>query len=193
MRYSYEIKQIIRRNIMRKVTLFAAALAACVFTAFAQEPVELPKPGPEHKRMAFFIGTWHSEGEMKSGPFGPPGKLSFKDKIEWGPGGFFIVMNSTGKGPAGDMQAHAVMGYDAEKKMYTYTAFNNVGLTETAMGSLTGDTWTWTSESMVAGKLIKSRYIIKETGPASQVYSWEFARDDGTWEVTMEGKATRTP
>lgn len=178
---------------MRIPTLFAAALSACVLTAFAQAPAELPKPGPEHKRMTFFIGTWTSAGEMKAGPFGPPGKLSFKDRIEWGPGGFFIVMNSAGKGPAGDMQALAVMGYDAEKKMYTYTAFNNLGMTETAMGSLQGNTWTWTSESMVEGRMVKSRYIIKETGPASQTYKWEYALEDGTWAVAMEGAATRTP
>ena len=40
----------------------------------AQAPPRAPKPGPEHKRMAYFAGNWTVEGEMKASPFGPGGR-----------------------------------------------------------------------------------------------------------------------
>lgn len=39
----------------------------------AQEPAPAPKPGPEHEKLAYFIGTWKSEADVKPTAFGPGG------------------------------------------------------------------------------------------------------------------------
>ena len=44
--------------------------------ALAQAPGEKPKPGPEHKRLGYFVGKWTAEAEMKPSPFMPGGKMS---------------------------------------------------------------------------------------------------------------------
>ncbi len=49
--------------------VFAVALSA-------QAPPQMPKPGPEQKRLSYFVGNWATEGDMKPSPFGPGGKFS---------------------------------------------------------------------------------------------------------------------
>jgi hypothetical protein len=50
-------------------------IVPCV--ALAEAPTaQQPKPGPEVEKLAYYLGTWKGEGESKSGPFGPAGKLS---------------------------------------------------------------------------------------------------------------------
>ena len=47
--------------------------------ALAQAPAEKPKPGPEHKRLGYFVGKWSTDGETKPNPFMPGGKMATKD------------------------------------------------------------------------------------------------------------------
>jgi len=47
--------------------------------ALAQAPGEKPKPGPEHKRLGYFVGKWTAEAEMKPSPFMPGGKMMNHD------------------------------------------------------------------------------------------------------------------
>jgi len=37
--------------------------------SLAQAPPERPKPGPEHKKLEYFLGTWKTEGEIKANEF----------------------------------------------------------------------------------------------------------------------------
>src|SRR5688500_18254741 len=69
----------------------------------AQAP-QPQKPGPEHQRLAYFVGTWTGDGEMKPGPFGPGGKMSSKDTCEWFEGGFVVVCRGDGKSPMGPIK-----------------------------------------------------------------------------------------
>ena len=55
----------------RKIAVLATSVVALVvvgrFTVLAQPPAA-PKPTPEHQKLAFFVGTWTNEGEMKASP-----------------------------------------------------------------------------------------------------------------------------
>ena len=97
--------------------------------------MEMPKPGMEHQKMSYFLGKWHSTGTLKPGPWGPGGAMSGDDTCSLMPGGFFVVCNSEGSGPLGKMNGLGVMGYDAEKKVYTWNGFNNMGENEKAAGN----------------------------------------------------------
>jgi len=80
----------------------------------AQAPQGPPKPGPEVKRLAYFVGNWKEEG--KSTAHGMAGPVSSTQEWEWVSGGFFIVGHSDNKSPVGDFKIMAVLGYDPETK-----------------------------------------------------------------------------
>jgi hypothetical protein len=176
-----------------------APFAVCVFAvAFgagsaAQAP-QAPKPGPEHKRLGYFVGTWTGEGEMKPGPMGPGGKLASKDVCEWYEGGFAVVCRSEGTSPMGPSKSLGILGYSPEEKVYTYTGVDNSGMAMTTVprGTVQGDTWTYTDESAMGGKNVKSRVTIKEVSPTAYTFKMEMQGADGKWMTTMESKQTKT-
>jgi hypothetical protein len=59
------------------------------------------------------------------------------------------------------------LGYNPEDKVYTYHEFSSDGETVDARGTVDGDTWTWTSEEKMQGKVMKGRFIEKITSPTS--------------------------
>jgi len=170
-------------------------LAVCAFAVLAgavlAQPGEMPKPGPEVKKLGYFVGTWNNEGEMKASPFGPGGKFTSTDHVEWFPGNFFVVMHSEGKTPMGPMHELAVMGYNTEEKMYTYDGFDNMGEHDISKGTLKGDTWVYQSDSKVQGKIIKGRFTMKELSPTAYTYKFEMSMDGTKWDTIVEGKSTK--
>jgi hypothetical protein len=150
------------------------------------------KPGLEQKRLGYFIGTWHMEGDAKQSAFGPAGKFSGDETDEWWSGGFFVVAKAVAKGPMGEEKSLSVMGYDPQKKVYTYDAYSNMGSHESATGTYENGTWTWSNEMNMGGKNIKGHFIIKEESPTSFTFKFENSVDSGPWETIMEGKGTKT-
>ena len=43
----------------------------------------------------------------------------------------------------------------------------------------------------MGGKLVKSRYVIKQGTPTSYTFKWEMLGDDGPWKPILEGKSTK--
>ena len=106
-------------------------------------------------------------------------------------GGFFMVMHSTSKGPVGEIHELAIMGYDAEKKAYTYNSFSNFGEAQFFTGTLQGDTWTWHAESKMNGQITKQRFTLIEVSPSSYTFRFDVSADGATWTNVVEGKATK--
>jgi len=175
----------------RKLALSSAVVLLFSQLISAQSSPQPPNPGPEHKKLSYFIGKWSSAGEAKPSPFGPAGKFTFTDDSTWFPGGFFVVSRSDGKGPAGEIKTIAVMGYDPNENVYTYNAFNSMGMAESAKGTVNGDTWTWTSGGQVGDKTVKSRFIMTVQSPTTYTYKWESSADGGDWITIMEGASTK--
>lgn len=176
-----------------KRALAVLSVAVCVFASalLAQAPPAMPKPGPEHKRIGYFAGKWTGEANIKESPFGPAGKMTSTENNEWFPGGFFLVFHFEEKGPLGEGKGLAVMGYNADEKVYTFTSFNSMGMADTSQGTVQGETWTWTGEPKMGGKPIKSRFIIKELSPTAYTFKWEISPDGQTWSTIAEGKSTK--
>jgi hypothetical protein len=65
-------------------------------SALAQTPV---KPGPEVKKLDYFVGTWTGEGTIPPGPWGPGGGFSVTHTHEWMVGNFFLETHSDIKMP----------------------------------------------------------------------------------------------
>jgi Protein of unknown function (DUF1579) len=178
------------RNVIR--TCVMAALLASPIRIGAQPP-QPPKPGPEHQRLGYFVGRWHGEGEMKPSPMGPGGKMSSDDNCEWFDGHFAVVCRSEGKSPMGPTKGIGILSYSPEEKVYTYTGVDNSGMAMTTVprGTVKGDTWTYTDETMMGGQKMKSRVTIKETSPTSYSFVMEMQGPDGKWMPVMESKNTK--
>ena len=94
---------------MKRLIMTLAAIILVGAAATAQ--MEMPKPGPEHKKMDVFVGTWTLEGDMKPGPMGPGGKMTENEKCEWMEGGYYIVCHATYTSSMGNGAGLSVMGY----------------------------------------------------------------------------------
>ena len=103
-----------RRAISAIVVILMSSAAGLV----AQAPPQ--KPGPEHRKLEYFVGKWTSTGEMKPSPMGPGGKISMSDTCEWFQGGFAVVCHGQGTGPTGPSKNIGIMGYSTDQKKYTY-------------------------------------------------------------------------
>jgi hypothetical protein len=177
--------------VKRALVLLAVCTLLLAVTSQAQAPQGPPKPGPELKRLAYFVGTWKTAGEMKPGAFGPGGKMTSSDKAEWMKGGFFVVTHSQGTSSMGSGQEVSYTGYDPNEKVYTYHAFNSMGQTVTAKGTVTGDTWNWTSEEKAGGNTTSIKVTIKEVSKNEYTFKMELSQNGGAWSTLAESTSTR--
>jgi hypothetical protein len=178
----------------RPLTLIAAftLLSAAPELAVAQAQ-QAPKPGPEHKRLGYFVGKWNAEGEMKPGPMGPGGKMKSSDTCEWFEGQYSVICRYEGSGPMGPSKGIGILGYNTEEKVYTYYGVDNSNMTMASVpkGTVRGDTWTYTDEGTMGGKKVKSRVTIKELSPTEYTFRMEMQGPDGKWAPMMESKNTK--
>jgi hypothetical protein len=170
------------------ILLGTLALAAMLS---AQNPPPMPKPAPELKKLDYFAGNWKLEGDNKPGPMGPAGKWSGSEHNEWMEGGFFLVLHSEFNSAMGTGKGTAFMGYDAEKKVYTYHEFSTMGEAVDSQGMLDGDTWTWTSQEKMGGNVFNTRFVIKQVSPTSYTLKFDMGPAGGELVNFMEGKATK--
>ena len=83
------------------------------------------KPGPEHQRLAYFLGKWTTEGEMKPSPMGPGGRLLHRH-LRVVRGRFAVVCRSDGKTPmVARVRASGSWATAREEKVYTYYGIDN--------------------------------------------------------------------
>jgi len=119
--------------------------------------------------------------------------MSGNDVCEWFDGGFAVVCRTEGKGPMGPTKSLGIMGYSTEEKAYTYYGLDNGPMTMATVprGTVQAGTWTYTDESMMGGKKVKSRYVMKELSPTAYTFKWEVLGEDGAWQTLVEGKSTK--
>jgi hypothetical protein len=156
---------------------------------FAQ--VSQSKPGPELKRLDYFVGTWTLEGDFKPGPMGPGGKVIGTDRYEWLEGGFFLVMHSNFKSSEGDGSSLGVMGYNPQDSVYTYDSYASVGDAEHATGTISSDTWIWAAHAKIGRKNTQSRFLMKPMSPTSYSFQYVMSEDGINWTTVMEGIANK--
>jgi hypothetical protein len=167
-----------------------AVMLICGFTSllFAQAPSAPPQPGPEHKKLEYFVGKWTVESEIKANEFVPAGKTVSTETDTLGPGGFYVESRAEG----GQFPTRfGFMAYDSHAKVYTSDYASSVGLVGTATGSLNGNTWTWMVEDKFAGNAIKGRTTVTMSSPTQYTIKYEMADEKGGYTTIVEGKATK--
>ncbi len=174
---------------MRMRSSFAVILI-CGFTALsvAQAPPEGPKPGPEHKKLEYFLGTWKVDMEIKPNAYVPAGKTVITETATLGPGGFYVESRAVG----GQFPARlAIMAYDSHAKVYTSYYASSFGLVGTGTGTVNGNTWTWMVEDKFAGYAVKGRTTVTMSSPAQYTMKYEMADEKGGYIAILEGTATK--
>ena len=175
-------------------------LVGCVFAIIcstivrAQAP-QTPKPGPEHKKLEVFLGSWTFEWDAKASVFGPAGRITGVERYESMPGGFFVQMNREAKGPQGDFRDHFVFGYDPVAKKHTLTIFGLAdGTSGTYTGTANGNIWTWSGSGHTgSGKTYQERCTATvATGGTSFALKCEATGDGKTWSPSIDGKYAKS-
>ncbi len=175
---------------MKRCLLIVTAVVLLAAAALAQGPM-LP-PGPEVKKLDYFVGNWTAEGDMKPGPMGPGGKMTINEKSEWLEGGYFVVIHSTFTSAGmGNGSGISFMGYDPQEKVYTYDEFNSFGEATHSKGSVDGDTWTWTNDMKMGPQTMKGRFTMKILTATSYTFKFEVSPDGTNWTLVMDGKQTK--
>jgi hypothetical protein len=175
------------RNLSRTVLLVFLAAAS----AWAQMNVP---PGPEVKKLDYFVGTWTTEGSIGQGPWGMGGKYSSTGTAQWSLGNYFVEIHRDFTMPAevgGEGKEVGYMGYDTEENAYTFDIFNNQGRRQVWKGTVSGDTWTWTGSASYAGQDIQQKITTKVLSPTSHTVKIEISLDGKDWMTFLDGKATK--
>jgi Protein of unknown function (DUF1579) len=176
---------------MKLKTILFSAVVLLGCSACAQMASQ---PGSEVKKLDYFVGSWSVDGTIAPGPWGAGGKFNSTETSEWMTGNFFVVGHSDFKMPpeiGGEGKAVSYMGYDTDENVYTYNEFNSEGRRQVSKGTVSGDTWTWTSTHNYGGQEIKQRMTIKTLTPASYSMKYEVSMDGTNWSTFMDAKATK--
>jgi uncharacterized protein DUF1579 len=170
---------------------FMPFLFLLVVPAFAQMPAS---PGPEVKKLDTFLGAWTTEGTISPGPWGTGGKVTGSGTNEWMSGNFFLVGHADSTMPpevGGQSKAESFMGYDSSENVYTLDEFDSKGRRVSWKGTVTGDTWTFTTNQNYAGQDVKERMTIKVLSPTSHSVKVDVSIDGTNWMPFMEVKSTK--
>jgi hypothetical protein len=178
---------------MKKLAIYSFLILFLLSAAFAlaQDVGAPPKPGPEHAKLAYFVGKWSSEGELKPSQYAQTGKFTFTETCDWLPGNFALECRSEGSMANLVVKGISIMSYDVGEGKYIYFESNNMGENTFNKGSVDGDTWTWLADSQMNGKTVHSRYILKRVDNDTATYKYEIASGTEPLAVVMEGKQTR--
>lgn len=92
-------------------------------------------------RLEVFIGTWNTTGEVLETAAHPAGALVATDTYRWLPGRHFIVHEVDARFDGQPTRSMEVIGFDAAKKRFFSTSYDDQGATEDFVVALEGRRW----------------------------------------------------
>jgi hypothetical protein len=179
---------------MRKLAalpLIAVMALLGIVRLCAQDAGGLPKPGAEHAKLAFFVGKWTSEGDLKPSAYSPGGKFTFTEECQWLSGNFAIICHSEGQMSGGTVKGVSIMSYNADAGKYIYFESNSMGQNTYSQGTVSGDTWTWNNDDQMGGKTVHGRFTLTRLNDDAAAYKFEMGAGADPLALIMEGKQTR--
>jgi len=180
------------KNASLRARILILAWTSSSALAAARES-QMPEPGPEHKAISAFAGTWSFEGKVNDAAMGPGGPVTFTETCEMFEGGFVLVCRSEGKNPMGPLKTLSMMSYDVEKKGYTYYAVESGFPPFMATGKKTGNVWSWETVSKMGDQTVSTAVTVTLVSPTSQTFELKMSTDGGkTWIPSMSGKSTKS-
>ena len=142
-------------------------------------------PGPEHRRLEYFVGSWNYEirgTESGAGTW----------TVEKAPGGFFLASETYRPSAGASLDIGAVMGYDPVRQVYTWYRYWSNGYSDFARGWVSGDTLVFVlDEAKQEGKDVREQITMILAEPGYFTFRWERSVEGGPWTVTSEGTMTK--
>jgi hypothetical protein len=135
-----------------------------------------PGPGPEHKLLAKYAGTWDCDVEMNFDPAAPPEKSKGTSTVKVACGGLWIISDFEATMMGGPFTGHGVTGFDPATKKYVLS-WADSWTPSLALGEGTYDEKTRTMTTQVKGRDMTGKDV-----------SWrqlEVWKDDDTYDWTM--------
>lgn len=169
----------------RMVHVSSMAAAMTVMMSVCMLGTAYAQPGPEVKKLAYFVGKWQTEIEIKPTPSSAGGKASGTEECEWF-ANLHVVCRTDTTGAAGSYRGMRVISYIPLLKQYAQYSVDSIGYAVLAMGQVQGDNWTFITDLGSA----KVRTTTKGTS-ASYTTTSEYAGTDGKFVTTATGKSTR--
>jgi hypothetical protein len=106
-----------------------------------------PRPGPEHERLASFVGRWKTAGQVLASGSAPALEIAGIDEYEWMPGGFFLLHRVDVRIGGERVQALEIIGWDAKRGRYFMRSFDSQGGTAEMHASVRDGTWTFDGDA----------------------------------------------
>ncbi len=159
--------------------------------------MEMPKPTPEHARLAAFIGNWTGEERIHPSPFDPAGgtataTVTSRLTCE----GLCLVTDYVEeRGGVVHYVGHGVTGYDTARQVYLQHWSDSMGgvPVEAKPGHWVGDRLTF----QASGPHGHSRYTYQVVSPTRYDFHIESSQDGVTWtpfiDATYERAALKRP
>ena len=174
-----------------KAMLAVSCLIALPLAAAAQE-APMPQPTAEHEVLGTWVGEWSGEGEMKPGPFGEGGPMTWSEQCTWFEGGrFHVICRSQGSGFMGPVTGLGIIGYNPGKQVYTQYGVDSNGWSAYAEGTRSGDTWVFRSQEVMGDTVYQTRATMTMTSPDTLTFAWEISEDGENWTLLMDGTSSR--
>jgi hypothetical protein len=179
---------------MKKTIVIALFALVFVCVAFTQEtPKVLPKPGPEHQKLAWLVGSWTTAGEWVESPFGPGGKWWGPIASEWFPGQFAVVRRLDEKDSTGvESKSMNVIAYDKQAASYTWYGIDSLGGTNyLSKVEITGDVLIMKNTAQDKGKTYQIRGTLTGLGTDKLTFIQEYSEDGTVWKHLARSTDTR--
>jgi len=150
-----------------------------------------PKPGPEHRKMEAWLGSWIWTYENKGSPdpqAPPAGKCTLKEKDEM-LGGFFVIRQVDGECNGLPEKVVSIMRWDASRKAYVLSEFNNHGAFEDFTIAQNGPEWSLVDVGTAGGQKYWHRcsWTFNPNGTRIAMKCVD-SKDGKSWTVTGEGQ-----
>jgi hypothetical protein len=143
-----------------------------------------PMLGPEHDRMAVFIGQWMARGKTEAGTSGASENMTQQHTYEWLPGGFHILHRWAGHIGARENKGVEIIGYDAGADAYEVHFFDSDGWARIYQARARDRVWTFT------GTRERCAIMFVDDGRTMTTH-WDRSTDGVTWEPLCDVRATK--
>ena len=173
-----------------------AAAGAMDEKAMMETMAKYSTPGPEHKALEQFVGTWDTNAKMWMAPGTPPQESTGTAENKMALGGRFLEQHYDGTMMGQPFTGMGYTGYDLYKKEYVGNWMDSMGTTimrSTGKADPSGKTMTFTGtmDDYMAKKSMPFKEVMKVVDNDHHVFEMWYPGPDGKMFKMMEISYTR--
>ena len=143
------------------------------------------------QRLDVFVGVWRMEGTAFKSPFGPAGRVSAIETLEWLKGRQFLVHNFLGHLDKKDIACIEIFGLNPSGEEYLVHSFYNDGNQRVWHLVEKGSHWILTGDWEVEDRSFDVRCTMTFIEPDFVEAKWEFSWGDAAWKLFWDTQRTR--